>query len=129
MALDPQARAILDQMAAIGNPPINKLSASEARQDAAAMAAMQGPPEIVACVEDRKLAGPGGDLPVRIYIPFGKGPFPVVLYFHGGGWVIGGIESSDGLCRTLANTSGCIVISVDYRLAPEYPFPAADFLR
>ena len=75
--------------------------------------------------ENRKLAGPGGDLPVRIYIPFGKGPFPVVLYFHGGGWVIGGIESSDGLCRSLANASGCIVVSVDYRLAPEHPFPAA----
>jgi acetyl esterase len=89
------------------------------------MTAMQDAPESVAAVEDRKLAGPGGDLPIRIYVPFGKGPFPVVMYFHGGGWVIGGIESSDGLCRMLANSSGCIVVSVDYRLAPEHRFPAA----
>lgn len=125
MALDPQARAILDQMAALGDQPINEQSVSEARQRAAAMAAMQDAPEPVAAVEDRKLAGPGGDLPIRIYVPFGKGPFPVVMYFHGGGWVIGGIESSDGLCRMLANASGCIVVSVDYRLAPEHRFPAA----
>jgi len=125
MALDPQARTILNQMAETGNQPINDLSVSEARQGAAAMAAMQGPPEPVAGVEDRKLPGPGGDLPVRIYVPFGRGPFPVLMYFHGGGWVIGDIETSDGLCRSLANASGCIVASVAYRLAPEHPFPAA----
>jgi len=125
MAVDPQARAILDQMAEMNNPPINELSVSEARQAHAAVAAMQGPPEPVAGVEDRNLAGPGADLPVRIYMPFGKGPFPVLMYFHGGGWVIGDIESSDGLSRSLANASGCIVVSVDYRLAPEHPFPAA----
>jgi acetyl esterase len=125
MALDLQARAILDQMAGMGNPPVNELSVSEARQGSVAMAAMQGPPEPVAGVEDRKLSGPGGDLPVRIYMPFGEGPFAVLMYFHGGGWVIGDIESSDGLCRSLANAAGCIVVSVDYRLAPEHPFPAA----
>jgi acetyl esterase len=86
---------------------------------------MQGPPERVASVEDRTLLGPGGGLPVRIYVPFGMGPFPVLVYFHGGGWVVGDLESSDGLCRILANTSGFIVVSVDYRLAPEHPFPAA----
>jgi acetyl esterase len=98
---------------------------SEARQASAALAAMQGLPEPVGSVEDRTLLGPGGGLQVRIYVPFGKGPFPVLMYFHGGGWVIGDIESSDGLCRTLANAAGCIVVSVDYRLAPEHPFPAA----
>jgi acetyl esterase len=125
MALDPQARAVLDQMAEAGGPPLNELSVNEARQGAVAMAAMQGPAEPVAGIEDRKLSGPGGNLPIRIYAPFGKGPFPVLLYFHGGGWVIGDIESSDGLCRSLANAVGCIVVSVDYRLAPEHPFPAA----
>jgi acetyl esterase len=125
MVLDPQARMILDQMAEAHNPPLNEQSVSEARQGATAMASMQGPLEPVAGVEDRALAGPGGDLPVRIYVPSGNGPFPVVMYFHGGGWVIGDIESSDGLCRSLANASGCIVVSVDYRLAPEHPFPAA----
>jgi acetyl esterase len=125
MALDPQVRAILDQIAEIGNRPLHEQSVREARQGAAAMAAMQDPPAPVAGVEDRNLPGPGGALPVRIYVPFGTGPFPVVMYFHGGGWVIGGIESSDGLCRSLANASRCIVVSVDYRLAPEHPFPAA----
>lgn len=112
-------------MAAPGAPPINELSVKEAREASAVLAAMQGPLEPVAGIEDRTLPGPGGDLPVRIYTPAGKGPLPVLLYFHGGGWVIGDIESSDGLCRTLANSAGCIVVSVDYRLAPEHPFPAA----
>jgi acetyl esterase len=125
MALDPQARAVLEQMAGAGGPPINELSVNEARQASAALAAMQGFPEPVGSVEDRTLLGPGGDIPVRIYVPCGNGPFPVLLYFHGGGWVIGDIESSDGLCRILANAVGCIVVSVDYRLAPEHPFPAA----
>jgi acetyl esterase len=125
MAVDPQARTILDQMAEMDNPPLNELSVSEARQGHAAVAAMEGPPEPVAGVEDRNLPGPGGDLPVRIYMPFGKGPFPVLMYFHGGGWVIGDIESSDGLSRSLTNAAGCILVSVGYRLAPENPFPAA----
>ena len=125
MALDPQARAVLDQMAETGGPPINELSVNEARQASASLAAMQGLPERVGSVEDRTLRGPGGDLRVRIYAPFGDGPFPVLMYFHGGGWVIGDIESSDGLCRILTNAAGCIVVSVDYRLAPEHPFPAA----
>jgi acetyl esterase len=125
MALDPQARAVLDQMAETTAPLINELSVDEARLTSATMAAMQGFPEPVGSVEDRKLPGPGGYIPVRIYMPFGKEPFPVLVYFHGGGWVIGDIESSDGLCRTLSNAVGCIVVSVDYRLAPEHPFPAA----
>ena len=125
MVLDLQARAVLDQMAETGGPPINELSVNDARLASTAMAAMQGFPEPVGCVEDRTLLGPGGGIPVRIYVPFGKGPFPVLLYFHGGGWVIGDIDSSDGLCRTLTNAAGCIVVSVDYRLAPEHPFPAA----
>jgi acetyl esterase len=125
MALDPQARSILDQMAMMGNKPLNELSVEEARQESAAMAAMQAPAEAVALVEDRTLPGPAGDIPIGIYTPFGNGPFPVLMYFHGGGWVLGNIESSDGLCRILANASKCIVVSVDYRLAPEHPFPAA----
>jgi acetyl esterase len=125
MALDPQAKAVLDQMEKAGGPPINELSVAEARDASAALAAMQGSPEPVAGVQDRRLQGPGGDIPIRIYTPAGEGPLPVLLYFHGGGWVLGDIESSDPLCRTLANATGCIVVSVDYRLAPEHPFPAA----
>jgi acetyl esterase len=125
MALHPQARAVLDQMEGTANPPINELSVDEARQGAAAMAAMQGDPEPVASVADLIVPGLDSGIPIRIYGPIGKGPFPVLVYFHGGGWVIGDIESSDGLCRTLANAAGCIVVSVGYRLAPEHPFPAA----
>ncbi len=125
MALDPQAKAVLDQMAEAGHPPINEQSVEEARKNSAALAAMQGNPEPVAGVQDRRLQGPGGGIPIRIYTPAGEGPLPVLLYFHGGGWVLGDIEASDPLCRTLANETGCIVVSVDYRLAPEHPFPAA----
>jgi acetyl esterase len=112
-------------MAALGGPPINRLSVSEARKQSIDMAAMQGVPEPVAIVEDRTAPGPAGEIPVRLYTPAINGPLPVFVYLHGGGWVIGGIESSDGLCRTLCNAARCIVISVDYRLAPEHPFPAA----
>lgn len=125
MSLDPQARAVLEQMEKMGGPPINELSVREARAASAALAEMQGTAEPVANVEDRKVAGPGGDIPVRIYTPAGTGPFPVLMYFHGGGWVLGNIEGSDALCRKLANAAACIVVSVDYRLAPEHQFPAA----
>lgn len=125
MALDPQARAVLELMAKTGNPPINELSVEEARQGAAALAEMQGAPEPVARIEDRTLHGPDSDIPVRIYVPAAGEPLPVLVYFHGGGWVIGDLESSDGICRALANRAGCAVLSVDYRLAPEHPFPAA----
>jgi acetyl esterase len=125
MALDPQARAVLDQMAKTGIQSVEALSVEEAREASAAMAAMQGTPEPVAGVENRTVPGMGGGIPIRIYAPSGEGLLPVLVYFHGGGWVLGDIESSDGLCRILANTTGCIVVSVDYRLAPEHPFPAA----
>jgi len=125
MALDPQARAVLDQMAALGGPQINELSPGEARQQAIPMAAMQGAAEPVATIEDRKLPGPAGAIPVRLYTPAGSGPQPVFVYLHGGGWVIGSLDDSDALCRTLCNAAQCIVMSVDYRLAPEHPFPAA----
>ncbi len=125
MALDPQARAVLDQMAALGGPALHELSVSEARSQSVDMAAMHGSPESVANIEDLELTGPAGAIPVRLYSPGGDAPLPVFVYFHGGGWVIGDIASSDGLCRTLCNAAHCIVISVDYRLAPEHPFPAA----
>jgi acetyl esterase len=82
MTLDPQARIVLDQMASTGIPASNELSVSEAWQDAEAMAAMQGPPESVARIENRILPGPGGGIPIGIYSPFGGSPFPVVMYFH-----------------------------------------------
>jgi acetyl esterase len=89
------------------------------------MGAMGGEPETVGNVEDREIPGPEGNIPVRIYTPEGNGPFPVLVFFHGGGWVIGNIETHDVVCRSLTNQAGCITVSVDYRLAPEHKFPAA----
>ena len=78
----------------------------------------------LAKVENRTIPGPDGDVPVRIYTPHGTGPFPVVLYYHGGGWVICNLDTHDGLAREFCAASGAIVMSVDYRLAPEHKFPA-----
>ena len=125
MALDAQAKAVLDQMAAMGGPPIDKMTVIDARKNSVNMAAMQRVPEEVAKVEDRVLPGPAGDIPVRIYAPAARGPLPVLVYFHGGGWVLGNIDEVDALCRSLTNAAGCRVVSVGYRLAPEHKFPAA----
>lgn len=76
-------------------------------------------------VEDRSIPGPAGDMPIRIYRPAGAGPFGILLYFHGGGWVIGDLDTSDSVCRELSTLASLVVVSVDYRLAPEHRFPAA----
>ncbi len=126
MPLDPQAQAFLEQMAAYNVPEKDTLTPAEVRANRRAiMVELLGEGEPVARVEDRALPGPDGPIPVRIYTPKGIGPFPVLVYFHGGGWVICDIETHDGLCRSLCNGAGCIVVSVDYRLAPEHRFPAA----
>lgn len=90
-----------------------------------AQTAAMGRPQPVAKVEDLRISGPECDLPVRVYTPLADEPFATLVYFHGGGWVIGSIETHDGLCRAIADAAGAIVVSVDYRLAPEHPFPAA----
>jgi acetyl esterase len=124
MPLHPQVKKVLEQMTAAG-PPLHHLSPAEARKAVEAMRATTGEPERVAKVEDRLFPGAEGKLPVRIYTPDGRGPFPVLVYFHGGGWVVGSIDTVDASCRALANQAGCIVVSPDYRLAPEHKFPAA----
>jgi acetyl esterase len=124
MPLHPQVKKVLDAMTAAG-PPLHHLTPQEARKAVLAMRATTGEPERVGKVEDRMFHGPGGQLPVRIYTPDGRGPFPVLVYFHGGGWVVGAIDTVDASCRSLANLVGCIVVSADYRLAPEHKFPAA----
>ena len=86
---------------------------------------VEGTPAAVAQVEDITIAGPGGQLPLRIYTPAGTGPFPLLIYLHGGGWVFGTLDQSDNVCRYFTSKVGCIVISVDYRLAPKHKFPAA----
>jgi acetyl esterase len=126
MAVAPEIRALLDQVAASGRPPLHHQSVAQARafhdQDAAAL---NGPPAPVAAVGDRVVPGPAGELPVRVYTPEGEPPFPIVVWFHGGGWVVGTLDTYDPLCRALAAAVPAVVVSVGYRLAPEHPWPAA----
>src|SRR4051794_41934388 len=77
----------------------------------------------VAQVEARVIPGPAGDLPVRLYTPVGRGPFPLVVFFHGGGWVLGDLDTHDPFCRALCVGAGCAVVSVGYRLAPPHTLP------
>jgi acetyl esterase len=125
MPLDPLAQAFLEQLAASGAPPLHELSVEQARQVIVELFATQDEPDPVGTVEDRMIPGADGEMPVRIYTPQGQGPFPVLVYFHGGGWVIGNREAYDPTCRALTNAAGCLVVSVEYRLAPEHKFPAA----
>ena len=121
MPLDPQVRAYLDLMATAGGPPAESLPPAEARALMEARPRKPGPD--VATVEDRLITGPDADVPVRIYTPEGNGPFPVLVWLHGGGWVLGSIETNDATCRALTNEARCITVSVGYRLAPETKFP------
>lgn len=134
---DPQMQAVLDELAALHPKPIPKLPATEARKQPTAADAVMALlikrgqsilPQPVDTVRDINL--PGSDrsaasIPVRVYKPQGNGPFPVLVYVHGGGWVIATIQDYDSSCRALANAANCIVVSVGYRYAPEHPFPAA----
>lgn len=124
MPLDPQAQALLT--AAAGAPPLKTLSPTAARQFMReALIPLGGEPEPVSMVDGREIPGPLGPIPIRIYTPEGQGPFPVLVFFHGGGWVIGDLDTHDSICRLLTRSAGCITVSVDYRLAPEYKYPAA----
>jgi acetyl esterase/lipase len=125
MPLDPQAQALLAVIAAPGMPPLHAQSVADARAAVLAFAQLGGEPEPVSQIEDRQLPGPDGAIPVRIYTPAGSGPLPVLVFFHGGGWVLCNLDTHDPVCRSLANAAGCVVVSVDYRLAPEARFPAA----
>src|SRR3954451_22851226 len=106
MPLDPQAHALLEQMREAGQPPFEHMTVPQARQAAWAFADLQRPPQPVASVSHRFIPGPTADLPVRIYIPEGDGPFPAIVYFHGSGWVILNIEICDPTMRALANSTG-----------------------
>ena len=121
MPLHPQAQQIIDATRALGLPPNHAVTPQEARANAARRVRSPGPE--VAAVVNRTVPGPAGDIPVRIYTPDGVGPFPVLVWYHGGGWVVGDLESADGTARHLCVSGGCIVVSVDYRLAPEARFP------
>ena len=125
MPLDPQARHLLAMIDAAGSPPMTQQTPDEARAGYAGLAAVAGPAEDPVPTEDRTIPGPAGAIPVRTYRPTADGPLPVVVFFHGGGWVIGDLETHDAICHRLAAGVPALVVSVDYRLAPEHPFPAA----
>jgi acetyl esterase len=125
MPLDPLARKLLDQLAQSGMPSLETMPVAQARAMFAALSMPQSEKVALARVEDRRIPGPAGEIPVRIYTPEGQGPLPVLVFFHGGGWVIGNLETHDDICRVLARAVPALVVSVDYRLAPEHPFPAA----
>ena len=124
MPLDPQVKQLLDQMEAAGRPPMSEQTPEEARLGMKMLVNFFGTPEKPAATEDRRIPGQAGEIPVRIYRPDEKGPHPVVVFFHGGGFVIGDIDTHDLICHNFASRVPCVVVSVDYRLAPEHPFPA-----
>lgn len=125
MPLHPQAQAFLDKLTAAGVPPVEALTLEELRIAIAWRRSYAGRPEATAKVEDRTILSPTGELRLRIYTPKGQAPFPVLVFFHGGGWATGDLDTMDTPLRALTNRAGCVVVSVDYRLAPEHKFPAA----
>ena len=123
MPLDPKTQAVLDRMLSGGTPLWHNMTPQEARQNSGLPADVG--PEVFK-VENRTIPGPAGDIPIRIYTPGEGGPFPALMYFHGGGMVFGGLEGgTDTASRHLCLGANCVVVSVDYRLAPENKFPAA----
>ncbi|MGH3265838.1 MAG: alpha/beta hydrolase [Trebonia sp.] len=126
MPLDPELQAMRDQRELDDVPPLYAMSLADARAaDLASIRAGGGEPEPVYEVAELKITGPGGELPLRLYRPASERPLPALVYFFGGGWVLGTIDTADGVCRRLANACGALVVVVGYRLAPEHPFPAA----
>jgi acetyl esterase len=125
MPLDPQAKIILQEDAARNLPAYHDLSPLAARKQMLELSAPVDPMLTAERVVDQRIAGPGGEIPVRLYYPAGDPPFAVAVYFHGGGWVIGDLDTHHALCHALSKSSGCLVAAVDYRLAPENRYPAA----
>jgi acetyl esterase len=125
MALAPEYQAMFDQLAKNGPAPgISDLPVPDGRSVYRSMRPVNS--ELpVHKIEDFNIEGPLGEIPVRVYGPAGDGPFGVLVYFHGGGWVIGDIDTADAVCRELSTLAELVVVSVDYRLAPEHLYPAA----
>src|SRR5262249_21386068 len=123
--LQPDVQIVLTMMAALGLPPLESLSAEEARAFVTQTSALRPPGPDVGEIVDGVFPGAAGELPYRLYRPASPGPHPVVLYFHGGGWLLGGHDSDDPFCRDLCVRSDMVIVSANYRHAPEAPFPAA----
>ena len=128
MSLHPQSKAVLDLMAANPGKPFEEMTLEDIHAMRTAMPngfGLAGPPEEVARVENRTIPGPCGPVPIRVYWPSAQPGLALLFYFHGGGFVFGNPDWVDEPCRTLANQSGAMVVSVDYRLAPEHRYPSA----
>ena len=128
MSLDPMIQALLQRMPQFSHFPTWERTPAQARQEFKWLCQLADPGGIpIGKTEDIQASGPLGPIPLRVYTPVASGAaaLPAIIYFHGGGFVVGDLDCYDGLCRALANESGCRVISVEYRLAPEFPFPAA----
>lgn len=122
---DPQVQELLEVQASANLPPLDAMSIEEMRRRMRAINE-GGETESVGGVTDLSIEGRDSvSIPLRIYEPGTSGPHPVVVFYHGGGWVVGDLETHDNICRSIVNESGCIVVAVDYRRAPEHPFPAA----
>lgn len=126
MPVDPGLRPLLSALAK--NPmSFEKMTPEQAREafeQTSTLLPAPAPVELPS-VKDRSIPGPGGEIPLRIYRAHAEGALPTLVYFHGGGWVLGGLDSHDAICRAFAAGADCMVVSVDYRLAPEHPYPAA----
>lgn len=125
VSLDSQVEAFLHDLSDRGLPPLYRLSLEAARETYRELTVPDEPVDAVGSVTDRTVPGPAGEIPIRTYAPSGDGPFPPLLFYHGGGWILGDLETHDALCRALTDATDCVVVAVDYRLAPEHRFPAA----
>jgi acetyl esterase len=124
--IDPEAQAYLDWMQSLGVPPLAQQGPEEARRlNRLRVPMLAGEVEPLERIEDLAIPGPAGSIPARLYAPVRGEILPALLYMHGGGWVVGDLDSHDSVCRALARRAGCMVLSIDYRLAPEHRFPAA----
>jgi acetyl esterase/lipase len=125
MPLDPQMQKIVDATLALGLPPIERMTVEQARESIRQRTPALGPVQQVKTVEEHHVPVADGTIGVRLYRPSPTRPLPALVFYHGGGWVIGDLYTHDGICRAIANAAECVVASVDYRLAPERKYPAA----
>lgn len=124
--LDPGVRALIEAIEALGEPALETLSPSEARkQSSESLVPVAGVLEPLRSIENLRIPGPAGEIPIRVYTPDASAPRPAMVYFHGGGWVLWDLDTHDVVCSAIAHRAGAVVVAVDYRLAPEHKFPAA----
>lgn len=123
--LHPQAESLLKELATERTPPVDALSPAAVRAASRDRFVRSETPDVGGRVRTLEIAGPESELPIRVYEPGGDAPHPVLVYFHGGGWVRGDLDTHDELCRDMTQRVGCLTLSVGYRRAPEHPFPAA----